>query len=283
MLLSEALTELKSALEGDTGVPDVWEDTELEFLLHTALSRVNSARPRSLRDVITMVTGTEEYALENVYTVNRVDWLDADEKAIMQMPSRGWEVWGDNESLSQTLWVNSAYARDNYSIRVHGYAPWVWNPPGTGVTGVATTDIITVTAHGWVVGNTVQFTVLAGGTGLVINTTYYVRDVTTNTFKLAATLGGTAINFTTDITSGTIATTASFPYEVQQMIMTVARAEALRRLSGERARFRQWATSNPRSDVSVTELLAITNETDSHARELLQTLRIIKKPVVGRR
>lgn len=35
-------------------------------------------------------------------------------------------------------------------------------------------------------------------TGLTASTRYYVRDSTANTFKLAATRGGTAINFTTD-------------------------------------------------------------------------------------
>jgi hypothetical protein len=44
---------------------------------------------------------------------------------------------------------------------------------------------------------------LTGATGLAVDTTYYVRDVATNTFKLAATKGGAAIDITAD-GSGTV-------------------------------------------------------------------------------
>jgi hypothetical protein len=151
-----------------------------------------------------LVDDDDQYALTNVYSVHRVDWLDANDKVIMQLPPRAWEVWGDGETEAQTLWVSNAYTRANFSVRVHGYAPWEWSA-------------------------------------------------------------------------------TPFPYQVQQMIIALARAEALRRLTHERSRFRQWASSNPRSDVSVTELLSMTNEADNYARELLSQLRIIKKPVVGRR
>lgn len=75
----------------------------------------------------------------------------------------------------------------------------------------------------------------------------------------------------------------AFPYLVQQTIIALARAEALRRAIHERARFRQWATQNPRSDVSVNELLMMTNEADSEAKNLLSRIRTIKKPTIGRR
>lgn len=70
------------------------------------------------------------------------------------------------------------------------------------VTGVASTDVITSKAHGLANTNEVYFKGLTGGTGLSNAITYYARDVTTDTFKVAATSGGTAINFTTDITAG---------------------------------------------------------------------------------
>ena len=75
----------------------------------------------------------------------------------------------------------------------------------------------------------------------------------------------------------------AFPSLVQQTIIALARAEALRRVASERARFRQWATSNPRSDVSTNELLMLVNEADSEAKDLLSRIRTIKKPVTGRR
>lgn len=77
----------------------------------------------------------------------------------------------------------------------YGYAP-------NGSTGVAefvadvATDVVTSPAHGFSDGQTIVF---YGGTppgGLTEGTVYYVRDATTDTFKVAATAGGVAINLT---------------------------------------------------------------------------------------
>lgn len=68
-------------------------------------------------------------------------------------------------------------------------------------------DIIdTATAHGFVEGQAVVFPTLTGGAGLTAGTTYYVvsTSLAAQTFRVAATPGGTAINFTTDITAGTV-------------------------------------------------------------------------------
>jgi len=71
-------------------------------------------------------------------------------------------------------------------------------------TGVAATDLITATGHAFVDGNQIGFQSLTGGAGLTAGTTYFVRDVAGNDFKVAATSGGAAIDFTTDITAATI-------------------------------------------------------------------------------
>lgn len=68
-------------------------------------------------------------------------------------------------------------------------------------TGVASTDVLTSNSHGYSDGMTVALLAPTTGslpTGLSADTIYYVRDATTNTFKLAATPGGTAINLTAD-------------------------------------------------------------------------------------
>jgi hypothetical protein len=72
---------------------------------------------------------------------------------------------------------------------------------------LATDDIIdTATAHGFAVNDVVRFTSLTGGTGLTVGTDYYVisASLASQTFKVSATRGGTAINFTTDITAGNV-------------------------------------------------------------------------------
>lgn len=64
-------------------------------------------------------------------------------------------------------------------------------------TANATTNLITITAHGFAVNTTVQ--VVSSGTlpaPLTAGTTYFVRDVLANTFALSLTAGGAAIDIT---------------------------------------------------------------------------------------
>jgi hypothetical protein len=87
--------------------------------------------------------------------------------------------------------------------------------PFTGTAGAAVTittsaaadDIVdTTTAHNFVAGDRVVFTALTGGTGLTTNREYYViaTSLAAQTFRVADTVGGAGINFTTDITAGTV-------------------------------------------------------------------------------
>jgi hypothetical protein len=72
------------------------------------------------------------------------------------------------------------------------------------VTVDASTDVFTSASHGFVDGTPV-FLETSDGTapgGITSGTTYYIRDSATDTFKLAATAGGSAINVT-DAGSGT--------------------------------------------------------------------------------
>lgn len=72
------------------------------------------------------------------------------------------------------------------------------------VTGVASTDTITITGNILQNDYPVYFQAINGGAGLTANTTYWVINASGNTFKLAATKGGSAVNFTTDIIGGTL-------------------------------------------------------------------------------
>ncbi len=64
-------------------------------------------------------------------------------------------------------------------------------------------DVLVAAAHGLADGDKIQFTAITGGAGLVINKTYFVVNKTTGTFQLANASGGSAIDFTTDISAGT--------------------------------------------------------------------------------
>ena len=67
----------------------------------------------------------------------------------------------------------------------------------------ATTDICTANAHGYSDGETVSLTTTDTlPAGLTVGVVYYIRDSATNTFKLALTNGGTAVDIT-DTGTGT--------------------------------------------------------------------------------
>lgn len=194
--------KLETALRDTTNA--VWGASEIDDILTYALDETNSVRPRVVSDVVALVTDTDTYVLTNVYEVFRVDLLDANSKLIYPIPHGAWEMWGDNQTAGQTLYINPRYARTGYSLRIHGYAP-------------------------------------------------YTYSGTTNP-----------------------------PSRVQQAILALARAEAYRRVTGERARYEQYATANPRSDTSMAELLQLTNEADAEGQRLLSSIRLIKRPVSAR-
>jgi len=72
------------------------------------------------------------------------------------------------------------------------------------ITGVASTDILTSATHAYANGDIVVVATKVGGTGLIVGKPYFVVNQTTNTFQLAETPGGTPVNFTTNIASGTV-------------------------------------------------------------------------------
>lgn len=71
---------------------------------------------------------------------------------------------------------------------------------GTTQTGAATAadDLITLTSHGLTNGDTVRFTSVGTATPLTTTDVYYVVSAAANTFKVATTKGGTAVNITAD-------------------------------------------------------------------------------------
>lgn len=79
-------------------------------------------------------------------------------------------------------------------------------------TAAASTDLVTITGHGLVANDRIYFTRLTGGTGLALNTTYYViaSGLTANDFKVATTSGGAAINITVDYTRAEVAKYKTF-------------------------------------------------------------------------
>lgn len=67
-------------------------------------------------------------------------------------------------------------------------------------------DIIDCVGHGFAIGDAVMFSALTGGNGLSANTAYWVTadSYGTDTFRIAGQPGGASLDFTTDITAGTV-------------------------------------------------------------------------------
>jgi len=87
-----------------------------------------------------------------------------------------------------------------------GYA-FLAVPAITLATSAAADDIIdTTTPHLFAVGDRVRFSGLTGGAGLSAGVDYFViaANLAAQTFQVSATPGGAAVNFTTDITAGTV-------------------------------------------------------------------------------
>lgn len=71
------------------------------------------------------------------------------------------------------------------------------------VTATASTDKVASTSHGLNNGDSVVFTALTGGAGLVVGVPYFVVNKGTNDFEVSLVKGGTKVNITTDATAAT--------------------------------------------------------------------------------
>lgn len=74
-------------------------------------------------------------------------------------------------------------------------------------TSAAADDIVDAATHGLAIGDAVVFTALTGGAGLVAGRVYWVTGTSfaAGTFRPSATPGGAPVDFTTDISAGTVA------------------------------------------------------------------------------
>jgi hypothetical protein len=80
----------------------------------------------------------------------------------------------------------------------------------SGVTGNHSTGVITIPGSALIVNETVVFTSLTGGLGILLNMPYYVITAAGgSTCQLSTEPGGTAIAFTTDITAATLSLRSS--------------------------------------------------------------------------
>jgi hypothetical protein len=120
------------------------------------------------------------------------------------------ERWGVPPGANLTEWVDEPTVKANdligelYKVDGLRHVTSLTLGRARNVTIAAATDTATSTAHGYSNGDEIVFDNLVGGAPLVNGTHYFARDITANTFKIAATSGGAAIDITTDATAGKV-------------------------------------------------------------------------------
>ncbi len=85
-----------------------------------------------------------------------------------------------------------------------------WQARWKACTGVASSEVLTCDGHGFVNGQKVVFDQLTGGAGLTPmavgsrGVAYFVITATATTFQVSLTLGGSAVNLTSNLTAGKV-------------------------------------------------------------------------------
>jgi hypothetical protein len=112
--------------------------------------------------------------------------------------SGAYQAPSDNSTARQTRGIQAATATNVSDIA------------GTAVTLSTSADaddiVDTATAHGFSAGDQIKFTALTGGSNVDTETTYYVisANLAAQTFQFSETKGGSAVNFGSNITAGTV-------------------------------------------------------------------------------
>lgn len=121
------------------------------------------------------------------------------------------DAQGSLDNSSPTKVINRGQRRtldEGWDERTRRIISWLVEPKS--ITGTASTDVIACTAHGFSNGQQVLLPQLTGGAGLVassyltLGTTYFIINAATDSFKLSLTSGGAAVDFTSDITAGSV-------------------------------------------------------------------------------
>lgn len=242
---------------------------------------------------ITLVSDTYWYDLPaGMLEVSTLDLIDSDGTEMGALDGQAWQITGDPYSGTAKLRI-SPQITDFVGgfVRLHGYGRYDADatPLGPGIsltTSAAADDILDATAaHGLTTGNTVQFTSLTGGTGLLVGVGYHViaANLTTTSFQVSLVPGGAALNFSTDVTAATLYTTHYIPDDFVPLVLARARAEAYRVMGADRAAFTKWQAKDQRTNVSLNELLGLVQEAQSTARLLERdTPQVWRRPVPGR-
>lgn len=260
---------------------ETWDPEELQDLLTWAVA----SEPRLFRaldptvSTITLVSGTYYYDLPpEVLRLYRVDRVDTSSIERGPLTGSSWEIVGDLDTYGAKLHVHPTIASQGGTLRLNGYGRYSLGPVATATTAAATaaaaaTNVKFTAVTNFAVGDLVTF-----GT-----TTKQYRLTSVGT----AGAGGTGCNVSpalaAAVTSGDAITEVSLlpPDRAVQFILALARVEALSRVVGDRARFKQWMAAG-KQDASPEDMVYLKNDADRDLERIRRSYPAWEKPVPGR-
>lgn len=121
--------------------------------------------------------------------------------------SLGWETYRIRMLANQPFWTGDPVTQ---SWKTAESKPYYNTGADTAATLQVTGDTVTIVGHGYLAGQQVRFRSITGTTGIAMETPYYAVNPTANTFQLAATVGGVAIDLTGVDGTGTLYTVADY-------------------------------------------------------------------------
>lgn len=152
---------------------------------------------------VTFQTDDKNHGYVTLSLAPREDTVAPDADLIPTRPISPQAEWQVGWSAPDVVNASARYWLDQNTGEVYERNESLVTDPGA-ITGLASTDTFTLVAHGYNNNDIVYLYNLTGGTGLTEFSPYYVINKTADTFQLSASLAGPAVNFTTDVTAGTV-------------------------------------------------------------------------------
>jgi len=194
------------------GIPLVGVSSVSGDALETGVYGMGTANPRLFPRIFDLEyvtsqgsTGVEIGSIITFGTGMLVAW----KKVVGEVTTYGVDAFDETNLYSGTYIQTRVMYRDRNSRTVYrkAYINYMSVPDNTAreVEFDSDTDTVILTSHGFQDGEAVKFSETTGElpAELVAGTTYYVVNKTANTFQIAETVGGSAIDFTDDGTTVT--------------------------------------------------------------------------------
>lgn len=143
-------------------------------------------------------TLAEKTAMVTTDVLRGSEYFETDTGIIYKWSGSAWVVPFIGRSGAQAFKVTANFTRPSDTTQYAQYESISNVSSAANVTFQDSGDTVTLNGHGLCNGTVVSFATIVTTTGISTSTNYYVVNATTNTFKLSATYGGSALTLTND-------------------------------------------------------------------------------------